>query len=227
MDMKNRSRPNSGAKYKKKVYARFLKRPFDVFCALFMLILGSPIYLITALFVRVKLGKPVFFVQVRPGKNGKLFRLYKFRTMSDENDEEGNPLEESLRLTPFGRFLRATSLDEIPQALNILAGDMSIVGPRPLLAQYLPLYNKKQRRRHEVRPGLTGLAQVNGRNATTWNARFEYDIKYVENITFLGDMKIIGQTIKKSVIRREVISGEASETMELFRGDSDAAEAKI
>ena len=171
-----------------------------------------------AILVRVKLGSPVIFNQPRPGKNEKIFNLYKFRTMTNRKDSNGQLLPDSVRLTKFGKFLRSTSLDELPSLLNILKGDLSIVGPRPLLVQYLPLYNKEQRRRHEVRPGLTGLAQVNGRNAISWELKFKYDIQYLNNITLFNDIKIIMLTIKKVFIR-EGISSESSVTSEIFTGD--------
>lgn len=199
------------------LYARFIKRMLDVLIALIALILLSPVFLITALLVRTKLGKPVLFKQPRPGLGEKVFMMYKFRTMTDERDENGKLLDDHVRLTPFGRFLRSTSLDELPELINIIKGDMSIVGPRPLLVQYLPLYNDEQRRRHEVRPGLTGLAQVNGRNAISWEEKFAYDVRYVDNVTFINDCKIIAATVKK-VIHREGINSETAATMEYFQG---------
>ena len=172
---------------------------------------------ISALLVRIKLGSPVIFKQKRPGLNGKIFTLYKFRTMTDKKDENGNLLPDEIRLTRFGKKFRATSLDELPELFNILKGDMSVVGPRPLLVKYLPLYNEHQFRRHEVRPGFTGYAQVNGRNAISWEEKFDKDVEYVDNVSFLGDWKIILQTVK-TVISREGISSETSETMEDFKG---------
>ena len=174
---------------------------------------------ITALLVRVKLGSPVIFKQERPGLNGKIFTLYKFRTMTDEKDENGNLLSDDVRLTKFGRMLRTTSLDELPELINMLKGDMAVVGPRPLLVRYLPLYNEHQARRHEVRPGFTGYAQVHGRNAISWEEKFDKDVYYVDHISFLGDWKIIFQTVK-TVLKREGISSENSATMEEFRGTS-------
>ena len=177
------------------MYKLFFKRFFDFILSLGAIIVISPIILITAVLVRIKLGSPILFKQERPGKDGKIFKMYKFRTMTDEKDENGNLLPDVKRLTRFGKFLRNSSLDELPELLNILKGDMSIVGPRPLLVKYLPLYNDFQRHRHDVRPGLTGLAQVNGRNATTWEKRFEYDVEYVKNISFLIDIKIVLLTV--------------------------------
>ena len=171
--------------------------------------------------VKIKLGSPVIFKQARPGKNEKIFNLYKFRTMTDEKDENGNPLPDEIRLTKFGKFLRKTSLDELPEAINILKGDMSVVGPRPLLVEYLSRYNSKQKRRHEVRPGLSGLAQVNGRNACSWEEKFDYDIQYVDKITFIGDVKIVFKTVFKSFFKQEGISSETSATMEVFMGSSE------
>ena len=199
------------------MYRRFIKRPQDFICALLALIVLSPIMMITAILVRTKQGSPVLFTQDRPGKNEKVFKLYKFRTMTDQKDKDGNLLPDEERLTSFGKKLRSTSLDELPELINILKGDMAVVGPRPLLVRYLPLYNEHQKRRHEVRPGFTGYAQVNGRNAITWEAKFDKDVYYVDNITFLKDWKIIFKTIK-TVLVREGISSDTSETMEEFRG---------
>jgi len=176
--------------------------------------------LIIALLVRIKLGSPVIFKQKRPGLNEKIFTLYKFRTMTDERDENGELLPDSVRLTKFGKFLRSTSLDELPELFNILKGDMSIVGPRPLLVEYLPLYNEHQKRRHEVRPGLSGLAQINGRNAITWEKKFDYDVEYVDNVSFIGDWKIILLTFIK-VFKREGINSSESVTMERFKGTKE------
>ncbi|CAG9606599.1 sugar transferase [Pseudoneobacillus rhizosphaerae] len=199
-------------------YRRFIKRPMDFMLSCIAILALSLVLLIVALLVRVKLGSPVLFKQRRPGLNEKIFMMYKFRTMTDEKDENGELLPDSVRLTKFGKFLRSTSLDELPELLNILKGDMSIIGPRPLLEQYLPLYNEHQRRRHEVRPGLSGLAQVNGRNAISWVQKFNLDVEYVNNISFLGDWKIIFLTIKKVFIR-EGISSDIAATMELFKGN--------
>lgn len=184
------------------------------------LVLLSPIFLILSIVIKMKLGSPVFFSQERPGRNGKIFKMYKFRSMTNAQDSEGNLLTDSERLTEFGRKLRATSLDELPELWNILKGDMSLVGPRPLLTTYLPLYNKFQKRRHEVRPGLTGLAQTNGRNKTTWDERFKLDVQYVDNITFVNDLHIILKTVFK-VIRKEGVSSQESVTMEQFLGNKD------
>lgn len=201
----------------KNVYKFFVKRCLDFVLSLLALILLSPVLLIVAVLVRIKLGTPVIFKQERPGRNEKIFRMYKFRTMTDQKDSEGRLLPDEIRLTSFGKKLRSTSLDELPELFNILKGDMSIVGPRPLLVRYLPLYNERQRHRHDVRPGFTGLAQVNGRNSISWEEKFEWDIKYIQHITFLGDVKIILKTIK-TVIRRDGISSETSVTMEEFKG---------
>lgn len=204
-------------KHKPGFYEKFVKRPQDLILALLALIILSPVILILALTVRIKLGSPVLFKQERPGLNGKIFRLFKFRTMSDEKDENGNLLPDELRLGKFGKTLRSTSLDELPSLINILKGDISIVGPRPLLVRYLPRYNEHQARRHEVRPGFTGYAQVNGRNAITWEQKFDYDVEYVDNITFIGDWKIIFKTIS-TVLKRDGITSETSATMEEFMG---------
>ena len=204
-------------KHKKGFYEKYIKRPQDFCCALAATIVLSPIMAVTALLVRVKLGSPVIFKQERPGLHGKIFTLYKFRTMTDAKDRNGNLLPDEVRLTKFGKMLRSTSLDELPELINMLKGDMAVVGPRPLLVKYLPLYNEHQARRHEVRPGFTGYAQVNGRNAITWEDKFEKDVFYVDHITFLGDWKIIFQTLK-TVIRREGISSGSSVTMEEFKG---------
>lgn len=199
------------------MYAKCLKRAMDVSLSLMALIVLSPVLLVLTVLGAVKMKGNPFFTQQRPGKNEKIFRLIKFRTMTCEKDAEGNLLPDEVRLTNYGQFLRSTSLDELPELLNILIGDLSIVGPRPLLVKYLPLYNAEQRRRHEVRPGLTGYAQVHGRNAISWEERFRLDVEYVDNITFLGDMKIILGTVK-AVLKREGISSETSATMEEFTG---------
>ena len=202
------------------MYRKFFKRFFDVLLSGCALILLSPVLLIVAVLVRTKLGSPVIFCQERPGKNEKIFKMYKFRSMTDARDENGVLLPDEVRLTRLGRILRSTSLDELPELWNILRGDMSIVGPRPLLVKYLPLYNEEQRHRHDVRPGLTGLAQVNGRNAITWEDRFIYEVRYVSRITTWGDLKILLQTVS-SVMRREGISSGTSATMEEFQGTGD------
>ena len=198
-------------------YEKYIKRPQDCCCALAATIVLSPVMGITALLVRIKLGSPVIFKQERPGLNGEIFTLYKFRTMTDKKDDNGELLPDEERLTHFGKLLRSTSLDELPELINMLKGDMSVVGPRPLLVQYLPLYNEHQARRHEVRPGFTGYAQVHGRNSITWEDKFDKDVYYVDHITFLGDWKIIFQTVK-TVLKREGISSASSETMEAFKG---------
>ena len=199
------------------MYSRFFKRPQDLLLAIVALVLLSPLIVGTALLIRLKLGGPVLFKQKRPGKDGVIFEMIKFRTMTDERDEAGELLSDDKRLTPFGQKLRSLSIDELPSLMNIVKGDLSIVGPRPLLVEYLPRYNERQMRRHEVRPGLTGLAQVNGRNRLSWEERFEMDVQYVDNITFIGDWKIIFQTAYK-VLKRDGISSETSATMEAFMG---------
>ena len=201
------------------MYKFFFKRFFDIILSVIALVVFSPIFLIIAILVRVKLGSPIFFKQERPGKNGKIFKMYKFRTMTDKKDEDGNLLPDSERLTKFGKALRTTSLDELPEIYNIFKGDMSIVGPRPLLVRYLELYNDFQKRRHEVRPGLTGLAQISGRNSISWEQKFTLDVEYVDNISIKNDIKIFFKTIKK-VFVKEGISQEGVATMEYFKGNS-------
>lgn len=201
------------------MYRKFIKRLLDFVLAFIAIIVLSPIILITTILVRIKLGKPVLFLQKRPGLNGEVFNIYKFRTMTNGRDVKGDLLSDEKRLTKFGKFLRSTSIDELPGFINILKGDMSIIGPRPLLVQYLPLYNETQKRRHEVRPGLSGLAQVNGRNAITWEEKFNYDVLYVDNITFIGDMKIIFKTVKNVMLRKGINSDTAA-TMEYFVGSN-------
>lgn len=203
--------------HKKGFYEKFIKRPQDFLCALAAIIVLSPVMIITAILVRTKLGSPIIFKQERPGLNGKIFTLYKFRTMTDKKDENGELLPDEIRLTNFGKKLRSTSLDELPELFNILNGDMAVVGPRPLLVRYLPRYNAHQARRHEVRPGFTGYAQVNGRNSITWEDKFDKDVYYVDHVTFLGDWKIIFQTVR-TVLKREGISSDTSATMEEFMG---------
>lgn len=200
------------------MYKNFIKRWIDVVLSLIALVVLSPVIFIVSILVRKRLGKPIIFKQKRPGKNEKIFEMYKFRTMTDKKDVKGNLLPDEKRLTAFGKKLRSTSLDELPELINILKGDMSIVGPRPLLVKYLPLYNKRQKRRHEVRPGFTGLAQVNGRNSISWEEKFEWDVKYVEHITFMGDLKIILKTVL-TVLRHEGINSGTSVTMEEFLGE--------
>ena len=200
------------------MYKNFIKRILDINLSFLALVILSPLLILTAFLIRIKLGAPVFFKQLRPGKNEKIFGILKFRTMTDAKDENGNLLPDEIRLTRFGQFLRSTSIDELPELLNILNGDMSIVGPRPLLVQYLERYNEEQKHRHDVKPGLTGLAQVNGRNGITWEEKFHYDLEYVKNITFYGDCKIIFQTVMK-VFGREGISSATSVTMEEFKGN--------
>lgn len=208
----------------RKFYDLIIKRAVDIIGSLSALILLSPLMCVLCVLVRTKLGSPVLFKQQRPGKNGRIFTLYKFRTMTDECDENGRLLPDEVRLTKFGKLLRSLSLDELPEFINILKGEMSFVGPRPLLVQYLPLYNERQAMRHNVRPGLTGLAQVNGRNLLTWAEKFEWDVKYVENISPWLDIKILLKTVC-NVLRREGISSETSATMEYFTGNEETREA--
>lgn len=200
-------------------YEKYLKRPLDFCCGLAAVIVFSWLYIILAILVRVKLGSPVLFTQERPGKDEKIFKLYKFRSMTDARDENGELLPDEVRLTRFGKLLRATSLDELPEAFNIIKGDMSVIGPRPLLVRYLPRYTKEQHRRHEVRPGLSGYAQVHGRNAVSWQDKFKMDVEYVDHITFLGDLKIIWHSVMVAFVKREGISSETSMTMEEFLGN--------
>jgi undecaprenyl phosphate N,N'-diacetylbacillosamine 1-phosphate transferase len=202
---------------KHSIYGRYIKRPMDFVLSLCAIIILSPVLLVGAFLVRIKLGSPVIFKQRRPGLHEKVFTIYKFRTMTDAKDSNGELLPDEIRLTRFGKFLRSTSLDELPELLNILKGDMSIVGPRPLLIQYIPLYSQHQKRRHTIRPGLSGLAQVNGRNAISWEDRFDLDVQYVDNISFIGDWKIIFLTFKKAFMREGISSG-TSATMEAFEG---------
>ena len=216
-DVSNRDESMREMPHKPGFYEKYVKRPQDFCCALLAVIVFSPVMLITALLVRIKLGSPVIFTQERPGLHGKVFKLYKFRSMTDERDEQGNLLPDEVRLTSFGKKLRSTSLDELPELFNMLKGDMSVVGPRPLLVRYLDRYNDHQARRHEVRPGFTGYAQVHGRNAITWEEKFDFDVEYVDHITFLGDWKIIFQTVK-TVLKKDGITSDTSETMEEFMG---------
>ena len=205
------------------MYRRYIKRIMDICCALAAIIVFWWLYIIVAILVRIKLGSPIIFKQPRPGKDERIFNLYKFRTMTEEKDENGEMLPDEVRLTKFGRLLRSTSLDELPEVFNILKGDMSVVGPRPLLVKYLPLYNEHQKRRHEVRPGLSGLAQINGRNAITWEEKFDYDVNYVDDITFVGDVKIILRTVWKAFVKEEGISAEGEVTMTEFEGTKEIA----
>lgn len=206
-----------GMSKRMKIYQSYVKRPMDIVLSLCAIIVLSPILLVVAILVRVKLGSPVIFKQQRPGLQEKIFTLNKFRTMTDARDEQGCLLSDEERLTGFGKFLRSSSLDELPELFNILKGEMSIVGPRPLLVQYIPLYDEFQKRRHAVRPGLSGLAQISGRNAMSWEDKFKKDIEYVDNITFLGDWNIIFSTLQKAV-KREGINSESAATMEVFEG---------
>lgn len=202
------------------MYAKYIKRPLDFFLSFCALTVLSPVLLVlTALGAVMMKGNP-FFTQLRPGKNEKIFKLIKFRTMTCEKDKNGELLPDEKRLTKYGKFLRSTSLDELPELINILKGDMAVIGPRPLLPEYLPLYNETQRRRHEVRPGLSGLAQINGRNAVTWEQKFECDVRYIDNITFFGDMKIIIVTVLK-VLKRDGITEENNATVEKFTGSGE------
>lgn len=209
--------------HSQKLYEKYIKRFLDILFSTVGIIILGPVLLIVAILVRIKLGSPVIFRQERPGKINpktgieKIFLLYKFRTMTDKRDDKGELLPDEQRLTSFGKLLRSTSLDELPELINIFKGDMSIIGPRPLLVRYLPLYNERQRHRHDVRPGVTGLAQVNGRNSISWKEKFEWDVKYVENISFLYDMKILLRTVKV-VLKKEGISSSTSVTMEEFKG---------
>lgn len=204
------------------MYRKCLKRVLDFVLALMALMVLSPVLLILAVVGAITMHGNPFFTQLRPGKDEKIFRLIKFRTMSNAKDEQGNLLPDEVRLNGYGKFLRATSLDELPELINILLGHMSIVGPRPLLVQYLERYSPRQARRHEVRPGFTGLAQVNGRNAISWQQKFEYDVQYIDNITFWGDVKIIFKTVGK-VLKRDGINSETAATMEEFMGNEETA----
>lgn len=199
-------------------YEKYFKRPLDIFCGLAAVIVFSWLYIIVAVLVRIKLGSPVLFTQDRPGRDEKIFKLYKFRSMTDARDENGELLPDEVRLTKFGKMLRATSLDELPEAFNIIKGDMSVVGPRPLLVQYLPRYNAEQHHRHEVRPGLSGYAQVHGRNTVSWEDKFAMDVWYANHVSFLGDVKIILQTIGTAFVKQEGISSATAATMEEFMG---------
>lgn len=208
--------------HKQGFYERYIKRTLDIVLSATALVVLSPVFLVVALLVRIVNGSPIFFRQERPGLNEKIFMMYKFRSMNEKKDETGKLLPDVQRITKFGHFIRNTSIDELPELMNIFKGDMSIIGPRPLLVKYLPLYNERQRHRHDVRPGLTGLAQAHGRNTSTWEERFELDLKYVENITFWGDVKIILDTVK-SVLKREGIDSQATAqfTMPEFTGTKE------
>ena len=204
--------------HKRGFYEKYIKRFQDFICALTAIIILRPVLFIIAVLVYFKFGTPILFKQKRPGINGEIFEIYKFRTMTNEVDDKGILLPDDVRLTAFGKKLRSTSLDELPELWNILKGDMSVVGPRPLLVEYLTIYNKKQARRHEVRPGITGLAQINGRNAISWTEKFSWDIKYIDNISFIGDWKIILKTIFV-VLNKAGINSKGSATMEKFTGE--------
>ena len=197
-------------------YEKYLKRPIDLLCGLAAVLVFGWLYILLIILGFIFMRGNPFFAQERPGKNGKIFKLIKFRTMDNRRDKNGEYLPDEVRLNKYGRFLRKTSLDEIPEAFNIIKGDMSLIGPRPLLVQYLPLYSEKQKHRHDVRPGLSGYAQVNGRNSISWTHKFELDCEYVEKITFLGDLKILFQTIGKAFLKQEGISSDTSDTMEDF-----------
>ena len=205
-------------------YERFFKRPIDFCCGLAAVLVFWWLYLIVAILVRIFLGSPVLFTQDRPGRYEKIFKLYKFRTMTDARDQDGNLLPDEERLTKFGKFLRSTSLDELPEAFNIIKGDMSVIGPRPLLVRYLDRYNKEQHHRHDVRPGLSGYAQAHGRNAVSWEDKFAMDVWYSKNITFKGDLQILWDTIM-SVVKKDGISSESSATMEEFMGTPEGVKA--
>jgi len=202
------------------IYRKFVKRLLDIIFSILGLVILSPILLITALLVRIKLGAPVIFRQERPGQDGKIFLLRKFRSMTDKKDDNGKLLPDGDRLTSFGKKLRATSLDEMPELLNVLKGDMSIVGPRPLLVEYLPLYNTEQKRRHDVRPGLTGYAQISGRNSISWQEKFALDVKYVDNLSFSLDVKIFFSTFSM-IFSHKGINSATSDTMEVFTGNDE------
>lgn len=205
---------------------KYIKRILDIISSLLAIIILSPLLAVTAVLVKTKLGSPVLFKQERPGKDEKIFTLMKFRTMTDERDENGELLPDEIRLTKFGKFLRSTSIDELPELFNILKGDMSVIGPRPLLVEYIPRYNERQHRRHEVRPGLSGWAQVNGRNSISWEDKFDMDVHYVDNYSFAMDVKILFMTVL-NVLKKEGISSETSATMEVFMGTSEKEEANV
>lgn len=221
----NEMEKNKIESHKKGLYEKYIKRLQDIILSLIAMIVLSPVLLVVTVLVRFKLGSPVVFKQERPGLNGKIFTLHKFRTMTDKKDENGNLLPDDKRLTSFGKLLRSLSLDELLELWDIFTGRVTIVGPRPLLVEYLPLYNEHQSRRHEVRPGLTGYAQVHGRNSVTWEEKFDLDVYYVDHITFLGDWKIIFQTVL-TVLKREGISSETAVTMEKFTGTPESTDVK-
>lgn len=206
------------------MYAKYIKRVLDLILSLMALIILMPLMIIITVLVRIKLGSPVIFKQERPGKNEKIFTLYKFRTMTNKKDENGNLLPDSERLTKFGKILRSTSLDELPELFNIIKGDMSIVGPRPLLVRYLPYYTEEEKHRHDARPGLTGLAQIHGRNATNWTDRFRYDVNYAKNITFLGDIRILLKTVMKVIKKEDILVGKEQILLDLdeVRGNGNS-----
>lgn len=205
---------------------KYIKRILDIISSLLAIIILSPLLAVTAVLVKTKLGSPVLFKQERPGKDEKIFTLMKFRTMTDERDENGELLPDEVRLTKFGKSLRSTSIDELPELFNILKGDMSVIGPRPLLVEYIPKYNEHQHRRHEVRPGLSGWAQVNGRNTVSWEDKFDMDVHYVDNYSFAMDVKILFMTVL-NVLKKEGISSETSATMEVFMGTPEKEEANV
>ena len=205
--------------YKRTFYDKYIKRLIDFILSFLAIIILSPVLLIVAILVRIKLGKPVIFKQQRPGLDEKIFTMYKFRTMTNEKDKDGNLLPDEVRLAKFGKMLRSTSLDELPELFNILKGDMAIVGPRPLLVKYLPLYNERQKRRHFVRPGVTGYAQVNGRNSISWEEKFELDCSYIDNVSFRMDVHVLFKTLK-TVVAREGINSENDATMEDFKSSN-------
>jgi len=207
------------------IYEAFFKRVIDFVCGMLVLVILWPLYLVLAIMVRVKLGSPILFTQERPGKDEKVFKLYKFRTMTDERDENGELLPDDKRLTPFGSWLRRTSMDELPEAFNIFKGDISLIGPRPLLVRYIDRYNEEQHHRHDVRPGLTGYAQAHGRNAVSWEDKFAMDVWYVKNISFVGDIKVILDTVM-TVLKKDGISSETSVTMEEFMGTPEGVVPK-
>ena len=209
------------SKHKPGIYEKYVKRMLDIVLSLAFILLFWWVYVIIALLVRVKLGSPVLFRQQRPGMDGKVFDMIKYRTMTDQRDEKGQLLPDEMRLTKFGKLLRATSLDELPEIFLILKGDLSIIGPRPLLVSYLPLYSEHQKRRHEVKPGLTGYAQVNGRNAIPWEEKFDLDVWYVDHVSFVTDIKILFKTVQV-VFKRSGISSGTSETMEAFVGSKES-----